>query len=218
MLRPGGWGGGARRRDAPIDELKLAAREAGAHHRDVSVCGRGSSSPRTANASTPSGRDRAQGTGGRRSKRCRWSRSCRRPTALTHPPACRWPIRSAATFRSSNRARPPAARWRRGSEGSTVDALGAAVTLEADVAYIDPPHNQHAYLGNYHIWEMLVVDSRVSASRARGSQMFASGAACSTPAVLRRKQVRWCSNASASVVVLSFNDEGFRRRPGGHAR
>jgi adenine-specific DNA-methyltransferase len=26
----------------------------------------------------------------------------------------------------------------------------------ADVAYLDPPYNQHSYLGNYHVWETLV--------------------------------------------------------------
>ena len=37
-----------------------------------------------------------------------------------------------------------------------LDAQEAARTLEADVAYLDPPYNQHSYLGNYHIWESLV--------------------------------------------------------------
>src|SRR5205085_1334544 len=26
-----------------------------------------------------------------------------------------------------------------------------------DLAYVDPPYNQHSYLGNYHVWETLVV-------------------------------------------------------------
>ena len=37
-----------------------------------------------------------------------------------------------------------------------LDALEAAAALEADVAYVDPPYNQHSYLGNYHVWESLV--------------------------------------------------------------
>src|SRR4029078_2373793 len=41
-------------------------------------------------------------------------------------------------------------------EASCLDAAEAAATVEADVAYIDPPYNQHSYLGNYHIWESLV--------------------------------------------------------------
>jgi adenine-specific DNA-methyltransferase len=41
-------------------------------------------------------------------------------------------------------------------EAHALDALHAAQTLEADAAYIDPPYNQHSYLGNYHVWESLV--------------------------------------------------------------
>ena len=37
-----------------------------------------------------------------------------------------------------------------------LDALEAAKQLSAEVAYLDPPYNQHKYLGNYHIWETLV--------------------------------------------------------------
>ncbi len=27
---------------------------------------------------------------------------------------------------------------------------------EVDIAYLDPPYNQHRYVGNYHVWETLV--------------------------------------------------------------
>jgi len=37
----------------------------------------------------------------------------------------------------------------------SLDAAEAA-EVEADVAYLDPPYNQHSYLGNYHVWETLV--------------------------------------------------------------
>jgi len=36
-----------------------------------------------------------------------------------------------------------------------LEALEAASTIEADCAYLDPPYNQHSYLGNYHIWESI---------------------------------------------------------------
>ncbi|MEO0321421.1 MAG: DNA adenine methylase [Myxococcota bacterium] len=38
-------------------------------------------------------------------------------------------------------------------EGDAVDAAGS---VDADLAYLDPPYNQHSYLGNYHLWETLV--------------------------------------------------------------
>ncbi len=35
------------------------------------------------------------------------------------------------------------------------DASTSAST-EVDLAYLDPPYNQHRYIGNYHVWETLV--------------------------------------------------------------
>jgi adenine-specific DNA-methyltransferase len=37
-----------------------------------------------------------------------------------------------------------------------LDASVFARRHTADVAYLDPPYNQHSYLGNYHVWETLV--------------------------------------------------------------
>jgi adenine-specific DNA-methyltransferase len=37
------------------------------------------------------------------------------------------------------------------------DALEAVGRLpDADIAYLDPPYNQHRYVGNYHVWETLM--------------------------------------------------------------
>jgi adenine-specific DNA-methyltransferase len=45
-----------------------------------------------------------------------------------------------------------------GKGGATqLDAVDAAKQLSADLVYIDPPYNQHKYVGNYHIWETLVL-------------------------------------------------------------
>jgi adenine-specific DNA-methyltransferase len=41
-------------------------------------------------------------------------------------------------------------------EALHLEAVEAASCVEADVAYIDPPYNQHSYMGNYHVWETLV--------------------------------------------------------------
>lgn len=37
-----------------------------------------------------------------------------------------------------------------------LEAVDAARAADVDVAYLDPPYNQHSYMGNYHIWETLV--------------------------------------------------------------
>ena len=95
-----------------------------------------------------------------------------------------------------------------------LDALDAARTLEADIAYIDPPYNQHSYLGNYHVWESLVrwdkpevygvACKRVDVKERRSP--FNSRRECA--AVLRKvlEAVR------ARVIILSFSDEGFITR------
>jgi adenine-specific DNA-methyltransferase len=41
-------------------------------------------------------------------------------------------------------------------EALQLEAEEAAAEVAADVAYIDPPYNQHSYMGNYHVWESLI--------------------------------------------------------------
>ena len=36
------------------------------------------------------------------------------------------------------------------------EAETAAARAQVDLAYLDPPYNQHSYLRNYHVWETLV--------------------------------------------------------------
>lgn len=91
-----------------------------------------------------------------------------------------------------------------------LDALDAA-HVEADVAYIDPPYNQHSYLGNYHVWETLVrgdtpetfgIANKRTDVRERQS---AFNSRVHAPAALRTL----LSTIRAPVIVLSFSDEGF---------
>ncbi len=95
-----------------------------------------------------------------------------------------------------------------------MDAVAAARATEADVAYLDPPYNQHKYLGNYHIWESLV----------RWDKPEVYGTACKR-ADCRTRQSDFNSKPRfmaafadlvaairATWIVLSFNDEGFLER------
>jgi adenine-specific DNA-methyltransferase len=93
------------------------------------------------------------------------------------------------------------------------DALAAAAT-PADLAYIDPPYNQHSYLANYHIWETLV----------RWDKPAHYGVACKRADVRERNSVfnsrpnfagafeRLIAAVAAPMLVVSFNDEGFLPR------
>ena len=73
---------------------------------------------------------------------------------------------------------------RAGPIGSVIrrDANTIAAELDGiDCAYVDPPYNQHSYLGNYHVWETLswTTARRITASPASASTC-ASGAAPTT--------------------------------------
>jgi adenine-specific DNA-methyltransferase len=87
----------------------------------------------------------------------------------------------------------------------------AAQLPRADIAYIDPPYNQHSYYSNYHIWETLV---RHDAPEAYGvarkrvdcrdvkSEYNAKGRAWGAFEALVR-------SVQARHLIVSFNDEGY---------
>jgi len=97
---------------------------------------------------------------------------------------------------------------------SCADAESAAAGIEADLAYLDPPYNQHSYLGNYHVWETLV----------RWDRPEVYGVACKRADCRTRRSAfnsrRGIGPALAGVVsalrcpalVVSFNDEGHLAR------
>lgn len=94
------------------------------------------------------------------------------------------------------------------------DAVWAAGHLSGDAAYIDPPYNQHSYLGNYHVWETLV----------RWDRPAHYGVACKridcrtrTSAFNHRSEAlaaltRIIGSVEARYIVVSFSDEGFLGR------
>lgn len=99
-------------------------------------------------------------------------------------------------------------------EAHELDASHAARTLSADVAYLDPPYNQHSYLGNYHVWESLV----------RWDQPEVYGVACKRVDCRERRSVfnsrprsaaalrDVLASLQARTVIVSFNDEGYVAR------
>lgn len=89
-----------------------------------------------------------------------------------------------------------------------------AVTEPADLVYLDPPYNQHSYLGNYHLWETLV---RWDAPETYG--VARKRTSCRTYRNAFNSKVR-IGEAFRAVVeataaprmLVSFNDEGFLGR------
>jgi adenine-specific DNA-methyltransferase len=97
-----------------------------------------------------------------------------------------------------------------------LDAVEAVREAKAALVYLDPPYNQHKYLGNYHIWESLVrwdqpavygaarkrVDCRERKSAFNSKRTFG-------PAL---EAVVEAACAHARLVVLSLSAEGFAGR------
>jgi len=92
-----------------------------------------------------------------------------------------------------------------------MDAREAARSLAADIAYIDPPYNQHSFLANYHIWESLVLWDK--------PEVY--GVACKRMDCRERKSDfnsrprihgalrEVIESVKAPVLAVSFNDEGY---------
>ena len=94
------------------------------------------------------------------------------------------------------------------------DAVSIAPEIEADLVYLDPPYNQHSYLGNYHCWESLVLWDKPETygiANKRIDVRTRKSAFNSRPGI---------GPALASVVeglrapnlIVSFNDEGYLSR------
>ena len=100
-------------------------------------------------------------------------------------------------------------------EAFELDAVQAAAALPCDVAYLDPPYNQHKYLGNYHVWETVArwdrpevfgkarkrVDCRTRKSPFN-SRVQARAALAAVIAALQARH-----------IVVSFSDEGWLSLP-----
>jgi adenine-specific DNA-methyltransferase len=107
----------------------------------------------------------------------------------------------------------PRARQGKG-EAHCLDALEAATALKADVVYLDPPYNQHSYLGNYHVWESLV----------RWDKPEVYGVACKRVDCRERRSIfnsrprfeatmrALLQSLTTSVIIVSFNNEGYLDR------
>ncbi len=95
-----------------------------------------------------------------------------------------------------------------------MEAMDAAAALTGDLAYIDPPYNQHSYLGNYHIWETL----------CRWDEPEVYGVACKR-VDCRERRSAFNSRAQAEgalrafldavrcpFLIVSFSNEGYISR------
>jgi len=94
------------------------------------------------------------------------------------------------------------------------DALQFADAVQTDIAYLDPPYNQHSYLSNYHIWESLVLWDK--------PEVY--GVACKRVDCRERKSdfnskrrhvdafSQVVARLQSPLLVVSFNNEGYQSR------
>jgi adenine-specific DNA-methyltransferase len=96
--------------------------------------------------------------------------------------------------------------------------LGDAIVLAPllghfDLAYLDPPYNQHRYFTNYHVWETLVAWDAPEAYGVARKRMDARDP--STRSVFNSKRTMPAALASVvgsvdcDLLVLSYNDESW---------
>jgi adenine-specific DNA-methyltransferase len=92
-----------------------------------------------------------------------------------------------------------------------LDALEAAGRLSGDVAYLDPPYNQHSYLGNYHVWETLVRWDRppVYGVACKRDDCRTRQSAFNSRPRFRDVLARVVAAVDARVLIVSFSDEGW---------
>jgi adenine-specific DNA-methyltransferase len=104
----------------------------------------------------------------------------------------------------------PRARAGKGS-AHQLDALEAATTLRADVAYLDPPYNQHKYLGNYHIWESLVLWDKPEVYGIACKRIDCKERDSTFNSRVRSlaSLTRVIETVQADHLVVSFNNEGY---------
>ncbi|MCH9680211.1 MAG: DNA adenine methylase, partial [Deltaproteobacteria bacterium] len=95
-----------------------------------------------------------------------------------------------------------------------LDALELVQQYDADVVYLDPPYNQHSYLGNYHVWETLVrwdapetygiANKRIDCKERRSPFNSKRKFQQAMREVVEAVRARW--------LLVSFNNEGYISR------
>lgn len=99
-------------------------------------------------------------------------------------------------------------------EAHQLEAMDAVSTLSADVAYIDPPYNQHSYLGNYHVWETLCAfdEPEVYGVANKRVDVRTRKSAFNSKRKFMAAFTELIDRVDAALLVISFSDEGYLER------
>ncbi|MBA4684964.1 MAG: DNA adenine methylase [Planctomycetes bacterium] len=101
------------------------------------------------------------------------------------------------------------------AQAHCLEAQEAALQLEADVAYLDPPYNQHKYIGNYHVWETLVLwdEPEVYGVACKRTDCREKRSDFNSKPGIHQAMTHLMENLSAPIKIISFSDEGYLPRP-----
>lgn len=94
------------------------------------------------------------------------------------------------------------------------DAIELLSEVEADLAYIDPPYNQHKYLGNYHVWESLVRWDKpeVYGTACKRIDCKTRGSEFNSKPRFEAAFTELIHAVRAKRLIISFSDEGYLAR------
>jgi adenine-specific DNA-methyltransferase len=97
------------------------------------------------------------------------------------------------------------------------DALVLAKDLPAvDLAYLDPPYNQHRYFSNYHIWESLVRWDKPETYGIANKRLDARDAEMKSPFNSKKTMpaalAKLVTDLNCETMILSYNNESWLSR------
>lgn len=97
------------------------------------------------------------------------------------------------------------------------DAIEVAKTIPAvELAYLDPPYNQHRYFSNYHIWESLVRWDKPDTYGIANKRVDARDSANKSPFNSRKTNLasleKVIAEVNCEIMMLSYNNESWLDR------
>ena len=97
------------------------------------------------------------------------------------------------------------------------DALELASQLDqVDLAYLDPPYNQHRYFANYHVWETLVrwdsPDSYGIANKRIDVREDTTKSAFNSKKTMAASLAKVIADLKCETMILSYNNESWLSR------
>jgi adenine-specific DNA-methyltransferase len=90
-------------------------------------------------------------------------------------------------------------------------ALAAKQAGPVELAYLDPPYNQHSYVGNYHIWESLTLwdEPEVYGVACKRTDVRERKSPFNSKRKIHAAMAEVLDALDARTLLVSFNNEGY---------